>query len=109
MHAPHCPSPHPYFVPVRSSRLRNTERSVSSGGASTRRAFPLTVRTSAAIPAILMDAAPFVPEPDVRAVSDMPVVAAFGVVEEAVAKTLVAHVRGVFVAQDARILARDYH
>ena len=41
MHAPHCPSPQPYLVPVRSSRLRRTERSVSSGGASTRR-LPLT-------------------------------------------------------------------
>src|SRR5216683_2068168 len=44
VHAPHCPSPQPYFVPVSCSRLRNTERRVSSPGASTRRSAPLTVK-----------------------------------------------------------------
>ena len=49
MHAPHCPSPQPYFEPVRSSRFRSTQSSGSSGGASTRFGCPLTVRRIDAI------------------------------------------------------------
>src|SRR5277367_3230119 len=42
--APHCPSPQPYFVPVMSSRLRNTESKVSSAGARTGSSEPLMLR-----------------------------------------------------------------
>src|SRR5260370_12294790 len=45
--APHCPSPHPYFVPVKSSRFRRTDSRLSSGGASTLRRAPLTFRIKA--------------------------------------------------------------
>src|SRR5262249_42372894 len=42
VHAPHCPSPQPYLVPVRSSLSRRTVSRVSDGAASTSRAAPLT-------------------------------------------------------------------
>src|SRR6187401_167245 len=59
VHAPHCPSPQPYFVPVRSRRLRRTARSASSAGASTLSGFPLTLRETEGIPwSILLIPAP---------------------------------------------------
>src|SRR5215472_5501788 len=42
VHAPHCPSPHPYFVPVRSSCSRSTHSSIASGSARTSYPFPFT-------------------------------------------------------------------
>src|SRR5205807_4254048 len=44
VHAPHCPSPHPYFVPVRFSRSRRTSSSISSSAAETRWSAPLMFR-----------------------------------------------------------------
>ena len=34
VHAPHCPSPQPYLLPVRSKSSRNTLSSIRSGCAS---------------------------------------------------------------------------
>src|ERR1039457_510027 len=47
--APHWPSPQPYFVPVRSSRLRKMERRVSSAGALTLICVPLRFKTNSPI------------------------------------------------------------
>jgi hypothetical protein len=49
VHAPHSPSPQPYFVPVSSSDSRSTQSRRVSGSASTARADPLTLRVSRAI------------------------------------------------------------
>src|SRR5689334_17161553 len=40
--APHCPSPQPYFVPVRPRRLRNAHSSDSPGATSTSCSEPFT-------------------------------------------------------------------
>src|SRR5215472_6207622 len=45
VHAPHWPSPHPYFVPVSCSLSRRTQSSGSSEGALTCCSFPFTIRT----------------------------------------------------------------
>src|SRR6516225_3282254 len=47
--APHCPSPQPYFVPVRCNRLRNTESRVSSPTARTGSSAPLMLRRNLSI------------------------------------------------------------
>src|SRR6478672_3861886 len=44
--APHCPSPQPYFVPVRRSSSRKTQRRGVSGSTFTDRDRPLTVRVN---------------------------------------------------------------
>ncbi len=49
VHAPHCPSPQPYFVPVSSRLSRNTESRDSPASASADRFVPFTRRTRAAI------------------------------------------------------------
>ena len=41
VHAPHCATPHPYFVPTRSSSSRSTHKRGVSGGTSTDVCFPL--------------------------------------------------------------------
>src|SRR5215469_18763050 len=43
VHAPHCPSPQPYLLPVRSNCSRKTESRVASGSASTLKVWPLIV------------------------------------------------------------------
>src|SRR6476660_7460718 len=43
VHAPHCPMPHPYFVPLRSTTSRRTQSSGMSAGTSTVLDFPLTL------------------------------------------------------------------
>src|SRR4051795_172064 len=48
--APHAAWPQPYFVPVRSSSSRSTDRRVRFAGAVTRRSTPLTRSLVAAIP-----------------------------------------------------------
>src|SRR5919108_47181 len=42
VHAPHCPSPQPYLLPVRSSSSCKTESKLRAGSTSTRRTAPLT-------------------------------------------------------------------
>lgn len=42
VHAPHSPSPHPYFAPVKSRSSRNTLSKLRSPSTSIRTAFPLT-------------------------------------------------------------------
>ena len=46
MQAPHCPSPQPYLVPVRSSSSRRTWRSGRSGSLLTVRVMPFMVRST---------------------------------------------------------------
>ena len=48
--APHCAMPQPYFVPVRPTCSRITQRSGVSGSASTSRTTPLTSRRTIASP-----------------------------------------------------------
>src|SRR5262249_48219695 len=43
VHAPHCDSPQPYFVPVISRSLRNTLNRLVCGSTSTVNFFPLTI------------------------------------------------------------------
>src|SRR4029450_6186913 len=44
VHAPHCPSPQPYLLPVRPSSYRSTERRLSAASPSTSCVVPLTRR-----------------------------------------------------------------
>jgi hypothetical protein len=47
VHAPHCATPHPNFVPFMSSTSRNTQRRGMSAGTSTVVGFPLTLNVIA--------------------------------------------------------------
>src|SRR6188768_1419940 len=49
VHAPHCPSPHPYFAPVRPSVSRSSQSSFESGWTSTVRGAPFTVSVTEGI------------------------------------------------------------
>src|SRR6185369_15734135 len=44
VHAPHCPTPQPYFGPLTSSSSRSTHRSGISGSTSTSRGLALTLK-----------------------------------------------------------------
>ena len=50
VHAPHCPSPHPYLAPVRPSVSRSSQSSFESGWTSTVRGAPFTVSVTEAFP-----------------------------------------------------------
>src|SRR5215467_7124604 len=55
VHAPHCPSPQPYLVPVMPRRLRSTESRLSLAPASARCSLPLMLNVMLFIRNILVE------------------------------------------------------